>query len=54
MVAINLNITVCAHNQHPSTTQVARHVQQQIERPAVGVVQILQDQQQLLPSCSRP
>jgi hypothetical protein len=45
MGAVNLDVTIGAHQQETRTIQVPRNVEKHVEGAAIGVMQILQHQE---------
>ena len=46
MCAIHLHVAVGTNDQDACTVQIARKIQQQVERPSVGVVQVFEHQEE--------
>ena len=53
MGAVDLDVAVGADDQQAGAGEVAGQMEQQIERAAVGVVQVLEDDQQRLDAARR-
>jgi hypothetical protein len=48
MRTVDFHIAIGPHNHQPRTTQVASDMEQQVESPSVGIVQVLERHQERL------